>query len=270
MKSFLLLGLLCIGSVLYAAPRPLPDLDLTTHGEIVIEPDGSVRAWNIDDDTLSAKVQETLAANIRGWRFEPVLLHGKPVAAKTRTTIELEARPHGDRYLLRVSNVSFGSPERRPGMRAPRYPTNAVRAMVGARVMMAARIDREGNVVAVHPYQTSLSRRGSDSETERWRRQFEKASAKAIMEWKFVPGEIIGGEVLESSVMVPVVFSIVGSGAPMRKNVWRAFVPGPIQPVPWVTEESVARIDPDRLGDGEAGSLDSSFRLLSDVIGKEL
>lgn len=270
MKSFLLLGLFCMASLVSAAAPVLPDLDLTTRGEIVIEPDGSVRAWNLDDDTLSPAVRELLAAQIRGWRFEPVLLDGKAVVAKTRVSIALEARPHDDRYLVRLANVYFGSVERRGDMRAPSYPNNAIHYGLGARVVLALKLDREGNVVAVHPYQTSLSKSGNESQAQRWRRVFERASIKTVSKWKFIPGESIGGVVVESSVIVPIEFVLMQPGERRRSNAWRAFVPGPVTPVPWVTEDSVARLDPDSLGDGQAASLDSRFRLLSDVIGKEL
>jgi hypothetical protein len=70
-------------------------------------------------------------------------------------------------------------------------------------------------------------------------------------------------------MMVPVSFQMY-PGSTASRNDWRAYLPGPISPAPWVTEDSLARVDPNELEDGEAAALESRFRLISDVIGKAL
>ena len=72
--------------------------------------------------------------------------------------------------------------------------------------------------------------------------------------------------------MVPIVHSLTGGGVHTPKpGEWTAYLAGPVHPAPWMhaaknpSAEHLAA-----LGDGQALSLDSHFRLKDDVIGKTL
>lgn len=253
------------------AQKPKPEFAMSAGGELVIAPDGTVRTWKMDSNRLGEEVQALLQRNVEQWRFEPILMDGKAVTARTRMTVELEALPQGEGYLLKVARVWFGSLQSRGTVKPPSYPNSAVRAGLGARVLLAVKLDAEGNVVAMHPYQTSLSKWGSEKQAQRWRRRFEQASMNAVKDWKYVPGETIGGVTVGSSVIVPIVFQIANPGEGRRTaNVWRGYAPGPISPAPWSDQSSVAALDTGDLADGQAAALDSPFRLRSDVLGKTL
>lgn len=52
---------------------------------------------------------------------------------------------------------------------------------------------------------------------------------------------------------------------------WKAFIPGPVHPAPWMDAGSVAvQHDVSGLADGQALSMSSRFQLKDDVIGKTL
>lgn len=271
MKSFLMLVLLSLAGVLQAGERPQAEFSMSAPGDLEIGPEGTVRSWKMDSHKLGKVVEDLLQKNIALWRFEPVQVDGRPVIAKTRMTVELTALSQGEGYLLKVSDVSFGSPKPLGNIVPPPYPKDAVRAALGARVLLSIKLDEQGNVVAAHPYQTSLSKHGPDSQANRWRKRFEQASLAAVMKWKYEPGEALGGNAVGSTLIVPITFAITpASGKRGLDNRWLHYVPGPITPAPWTDAKSVAQLDLDGLGEGEAASLDSRFKLTSDVVGKAL
>jgi hypothetical protein len=269
--------LVCVGLLVFAgtsrvvAAEALPELEMSTAGEIVIGPDGRVTSHQLETG-LAPVVQALVDKNVKTWTFEPILSEGRAVSARTRMQLALSALPDRDgNYILKLENVWFGLPKARNLHQPPAYPKAAIKAGIGARVLLQARLDDQGNVIDVHPYQTSLDRLvGTEGRSERWRKQFERASLAAVKRWKFTPGESIGGQPLESIVLVPLSFQIYGSSSGPSHSEWRAYHPGPITPAPWVNPESLAGLDADRLDTGDVGALDSRFRLTSDVIGKAL
>jgi hypothetical protein len=249
------------------AGDPLVELDIGLGGEIIIEPDGQVRSYTLDDGASPA-VADLVRKNVATWRFEPIVVEGNPVVGKTRMSLSLTALQQANgNYLLKLNSVFFGGATSRGKQRTPRYPTEAVMSGVGARVLLVLRLDPQGNVVDIHPYQTSLTHKGSDSQVRTLRKRFESASMAAARHWKYVPGENIGGTIVESTVIVPIVYHI--EKRPSSSD-WTAFVPGPISPAPWVDPSSVASVDADQLQEGAPAGVDSHFRLKSDVIGKTL
>ena len=201
-----------------------------------------------------------------------IALDGTPFEVPGVPGLSLRALPNEEgNYTLRLENVWFGVTKPNPRNRPPAYPRSAISARVGARLMVVAKLDARGNVVDVHPYQTSLDRQTrGDGMARRLRGMFERAGLAAVKGWKFTPGEMINGEAIGGSVMVPIWFQITENGRKPSESEWRAYVPGPISPAPWVTEESLAQIDTNALGEGDSASLESRFRLTSDVVGKAL
>ena len=131
-------------------------------GDIEIDRDGSVREYTVSSK-LAPALQRVVEKHVREWAFEPIAVDGNPVIATTAVRLQLRAVPTADDYRLQVESVSFG--EARAGKTLPpRYPAAAVSAGIGARVLLQAKLDPQGRVVAVHPYQTSLS----GPESDRW------------------------------------------------------------------------------------------------------
>lgn len=253
------------------AGKPAADIEMEVGGKIAVGPDGLVRDYKLTSE-LPAAVAGLVERNVRSWKFEPILVDGKPVIAETRLRMVLHGTPVGeDRYTLKVENVWFGEPERAHDMKPPRYPTVAARAGLGAKVVLVLKLDADGNVVDVLAEQTSLDKRTrSEQVADKWRRVFEQASVAAAKKWKFTPGETVNGEAVGSLVRVPVTFWVGGSPKDDSGR-WKAYVPGPVNPIPWVTEDSMAsQAERDRLRDGDAQPLSSRFKLAEDVVGTTL
>lgn len=238
-----------------------PVLDLVAIGMLEVGPDGSVHDYTLENDldpTVAALVDRT----VRGWKFEPVVVDGKPVIAVTRMRLELEALPRGDEYALRVADVLLGAPDRST-RQPPRYPAAALDEQLSAQVSVLVKVDAEGNVEAVHVEQVNLSE-NLGKRSERFRGYFAEAALEAALRWTFDMGEIIDGEPMPATFRVPVGFEM------RRANGWserQAYVPGPYHPSPWANPGNAAH-DIGMLAKGDdVQPLDSRVKLSEDVVG---
>lgn len=269
------IGLTCFmaAAVAHVASGKAPAvLELAADGEIQIATDGHVSDYRLKS-TLAPAVADLVDRNVRGWKFEPILVNGVPVLAKTAMHLSLQAVPvdGNENYSVKVVHISFGDPKLIGGGKPPRYPEDAVHARLGAKVMLAMRLDATGKVIDVQPYQTSLAARASSEvEAERWRRVFERAAIAAAKTWQYDVSEVINGKPIGTSVMAPIDFYIQ-NGSQSPPEGWKAYAPGPVHPAPWMDNGKLADShDLSAIKQGQAQSLDSHFQLRDDVIGKAL
>lgn len=246
--------------------------DIFLKGDIRIGPDGGVREYRLQTE-LSPKIAEVVDRNVRAWKFRPILVDGKPVAAKTAMSLWLSAEPsENDTYTLMVRNVQFGSPERLKEMmwKAPKYPVDAIHAYLGAKVILALKLDAQGKVTDAWAEQVSLNKRVRESHASRWRNLFAKSSIEAAKHWKFDPTESIDGTAVGAIVRTPILYSLSDGSRPTDADAWHAYIPGPVQPNPWEATEPPTQADFDALKEGDVRSLASRFQLLDNVIGETL
>lgn len=257
------------------AAETAPTLEMSAEGVVQIGVDGKVTDYRLESK-LSPNVAALVDKAVRAWEFEPIVIDGSPVVAKTAMHLSLIAEPAGakDHYRLRVTNVHFGAPrQRRDTVKPPHYPIEAVQAHLGAKVLLAVRLDDSGKVVDAKPYQTSLDlRANSEFQAEKWRRVFESASLEAARNWHYDLSETINGKAVATKALVPIVFNVREAGTPPpAPGTWKAYVPGPVHDVPWLDHHDVAdQHELDALADGEGLALESRFRLRDDVVGKTL
>jgi outer membrane biosynthesis protein TonB len=251
------LGLLLL-PLLGMAAQPMT-YEMEAVGDIEIGPDGTVKDYRLDEN-LPKGVVRAVDRSVRLWKFEPIQVDGRPVIATTRMRLGLTAVPmEGDNFALKVTNVWFGEPQRRQALAPPLYPPAMQRAYIEGKVSLILKLDAGGNVMDVMPEQTSLSKDVKGKAANRWRRMLEESSVAAARSWKFTPTETVDGEATPSLIRVPVVFTMGGQ--------WKGFIPGPIQPIPWLIRESVAsQAMRDTLEDGQAQPLASRFKLAQEVI----
>jgi hypothetical protein len=251
----------------------VPVIELTAEGDIQIAPDGHVTDYQLKSK-LAPAVADLVDRAVRGWHFEPIVVDGKPVTAKTTMKLRLHGDPApDDSYSLSIASVHFGVLTRSK-LTPPKYPDDAQRVGLGARVVLYIVIDPSGKVVQAAPGQTSLDHRArSEPEAERWRRQFERVSVEAALQWQYEPSEIFDGRPARARYAIaPIDFNLLDrSGKPIVQD-WHMYLPGPMHPAPWAT--SGADGDDGRrfanLSNGETESVGSQFRLKDNVIGKAL
>jgi hypothetical protein len=264
-------AMLIVPGISIAASQSVPaTLEMSADGEIQIAADG-----HVSDYRLQSKLPDIVAKlvdhDVRGWLFEPVVVDGAPVVAKTAMHLNLRAEPaKAENYVIRIVNVRFGGP-RADQTKPPRYPESAIAAHVGARVILAVRLDDDGNVVDAAVRQTSLdARASSETEAKHFRDMFERASLATAKSWHYNLSESLNGKKIGTVALVPVVFSLRGIGATEpRDGQWKGYVPGPLHPVIWLHDNALAN-NTESLEEGQAASQDSHFHLKTDVAGKAL
>ena len=249
-------------------------LEMSAVGEVQIATDGSVSDYRLQSK-LAPELAKIVDHSVRGWHFEPVLVDGKTVVAKTAMRLNLRGVPvDADNYKIEVVNVIFGEPQKEAHVTPPRYPDLAIRSHVGAKVLLYVKLDDEGKVVAAEPYQTNLDvRTRSEFEAQTYRRMFEEASVRAAREWRYDLTETINGKKMGTLAMVPIVYSLHELGTRVTSNdgKWKGYVPGPVHDSALGREAKIGDgAQFADLGDGEAQPLNSRFRLRDDVIGKPL
>ena len=275
--AVLAIAMMCFGPVV-AKEKAAAVYALHTTGTIEIGPDGHVLRHTLDKGQPAA-IENALGRSIQQWRFEPILVDGKPVIAKTRMRLSIEALPTpGEDYQLRVGGVWFGEPERNSQhMTPPRYPEDLARAGIGAKALLVLQLDAQGAVQRVHAEQVSLDQDVRPvSQAERWRDMFAKVSISAASKWKFDINEALAGQAIGTSIQVPVEFflgdPVARGNADPGANQWRSYIPGPRVRAPWLDETAVAVRDEDvdQMKDGDVRSLASHFQLKNEVVGSLL
>jgi TonB family protein len=260
-----LAGIACLSLALLAGPHPAsaqaPPQELVVAADVRIGADGSVADYRLDSD-LDRRLAERIEREVRGWHFVPVLKDGQAVAAKTRLLLTLEPAAEYGRWT--IVDVSPGQPAlARRALLMPDYPLAALRAHLGARVVLVLRLDPRGKVAAVHVEQTSLNRPGDDKLAAQWRAIFEEPSVRAARGWKFFPPEDVDGQALGTSFRIPIVFVYYGDRA-------HRYYPGPVTPAPWLPASADDQSARDALDSGEMQPLDSRFKLQHEVAGRTL
>ena len=179
------------------AVRKQAEASMLVTGQVRIEPDGSVSGWELDRrDTLPEVVTELIDRAVPAWRFEPVLVDGKPAKVEAAMSLRLVANrlDDGD-YQVSVRSSYFGDDAKgsegmvKEGradetvhaiqMRPPSYPPQAAKAGIRGTVYLVLRIDREGTVDDVFVEQVNLRNIGSERQMDLMRAVLAKPTADA-------------------------------------------------------------------------------------------
>ena len=248
-------------------------------GSIVIAPDGSVRSHALDHpEKLSPTIRAFIDKAVSAWKFVPVVVDGKPVAARTQMHLRLiaDATEHGN-YAVRVGGASFtgGAPGEHADKNtdhhmAPRYPPAAIRARVGANVYLVLKIGRQGQVLDAAAEQVNLTARGSVRQMKELRGLFAKASLAAAKRWTYdaAAHDFRAGEAYWVA-RVPVVFRLSTMGAvPVDPyGQWQPYVRGPQEIVPWLDPAQLAAGSADTTPDGSVMPVGQGPQLASPASG---
>lgn len=218
-------------------------------GSIEVGPDGKVQRYTIDDaEAYTPAIREMLERVIPEWTFRPVEDDGVPRAVRSEMFLRLQANPAGEgQFKVDIVSAAFraGSSSvpsdslSMQQMTPPGYPRDENRAGIGAQVIAAVKVGRDGRVEDIVVEQTNLTQIGGARSMARWRRDFEEEAIAALTRWRFLP-PATGPEADEPywSVRIPVVYTPGSSGQTTGR--WQSFVPGPRRPVPWASEDELA------------------------------
>jgi hypothetical protein len=227
-------------------------------GTIGVTPQGTVLGYTLDHpEKLPPAVGQVVGETLPRWTFRPVLSDGRPVAAKATMSLRLVARPlGGGKYKVVVHSAYFGDPSE--GVKPVKtarvlYPRSIARDRISATVYVLLRVDRSGRVVDAATEQVNLQTIADDEVLKRYRKLFAEASVKGLSQWTFTPAAP-SDPAPYRVVRMPVAYSVWPEKNVEPYGQWRAYVPGPVQPVPWLDDDKLLTGGADALpGDGIFG-----------------
>ena len=289
-RIMMLLFVLLAGMAHAAGPRAVreqAEMSMLVTGMVLVDADGSVSGWEIDQrEKLPDYVANLVERSAPVWKFEPVLVDGKPHAVKARMSLRLVAEKLDDGdFRIAISNGYFGreamsrkerkaldrdgnSDDGQPddsvrpiAMRPPGYPETALQVGARGTVYLVLRIGREGAVEDVAVEQVNLRVVGNENQMRRMRDMLSKPAAYAARKWTFrVPtaGDSAGQDYWV--VRVPVDYEF--AGVKTKYGQWQAYIPGPYQRHPWRDDDDGDR-GPDALADGGIYEAGKGLKLLT-------
>ena len=178
---------------------------------------------------------------------------------------------------MHIGGASFGEASGAKGetvtaadmLKPPKYPTGAWVAGVEGTVYLVLKVGRDGKVAEAIDEQVNLYVLGNEQQMHGARKSLAKAAMAAGRNWRFNPptaGPLVGEEFW--SVRVPVDFALCDSRSECGKKVetaygaWKAYIPGPKNNVPWISDEQ-NRQNPDAVAAGEIRPVGSGPKLLT-------
>ncbi|MFC3716412.1 hypothetical protein ACFONC_09625 [Luteimonas soli] len=265
-----------MAAVAIAAPKHVQaqtEASMLLTGTIEIEADGSVRGYSIDNED---KVPDHVLANIAGmvpeWRFEPVLVDGKPVSERVKMSLRMVAEPlQGGKFAIYIASAGFGRKSAaRPTdsvsvreMNPPVFPEEIVRMGGKGIVYLILKIGRQGMVEDVAVEQVNLTAyASSETRMRRIRLRLAEAALEAARGWTFnapSTGELADDEFWLARV--PVDFAYVGDKQ-VAYGEWDAYLPGQRVRAPWLHGDD-DMTGGDALAGGELQTLGIGPRLLT-------
>jgi hypothetical protein len=171
---------------------------LALQGEIAVDATGAVTDVKLTTP-VAAPVRDGVERVLRGWRFEPVVEGGVPVAVQARVHVLLSANATPPVTEIRLDSVRFngtravGAAEASPRTRVetvevipPRFPAGLLRANAAGEAMMAVRVGLDGRVEAAEVVQSAMydakARPGTLADAMR---NFEKAALRQARKWRY-------------------------------------------------------------------------------------
>lgn len=290
-KRVLLGGLLALFSVVALAAGPgavrkQAEASMLVTGDVLIQPDGTVSGWDLDQrDKLPAAVVGLVEKSASTWRFEPVMVDGVARKARARMSLRVVAeRVEGDdeSYRITIQGSHFGGEAEDAGeqealastdrlyrikMGPPRFPEAAFHAGATGTVYLVLRIDRSGAVTDVIAEQVNLRVAGSEAQMKQLRKMFGQSAVAAARKWTFRPpttGE--GADDAFYSVRVPVDYRFQGDKV-AGYGEWEAYIPGPRAEIPWREQAVDPNETPDALVAGGVYQDGDGLKLLTPLSG---
>lgn len=241
--------------------RRQAEASMTLSGVIDIGREGQVEGFQLDRrEKVDAGVAGFVDKAVQSWRFEPTLVDGKPMPARTTVHLRLIAgNMEGNSMQVRVVDARFGKlgGSSAPSTddvtaaktRAPVYPPQAASIRGQGTVMLLVKVGRDGKVADVIAEQTNLTVVGPERTMNQLRDVLAKASVRSAREWTFNPPTT--GEDKDRdfwTVRVPVNYFFDKQSE--RYGRWSAYIPGPRQQAPWKTGEETLAAGSDLLPEG--------------------
>lgn len=274
LRSILLAAALAAGPAGANPAGDLPDLadpvySTRVDSTIEIGPDGRVQRYE-PATALKEPLADRVRALAEALRFEPVLVDGRPVIARTRMRLHLVAEPIGDGQLqVGIDHVGFpdedgetrvpaGTPENPYihgiAQRMPlSYPPGALRMGLSGRVMVALRLAPDGSVVDAVPRQSALYlAKGANRDLARGLAILERAATQAVRRWRFDVRVPEGAHPKPEDLTGAINVEYLLDNLKPRPGLWLYEARSRTRPLPWLDPMLAERL-PDMADVGQGG-----------------
>jgi hypothetical protein len=241
-----------------AAVRKQVEASLRVTGSITIATDGSVERVELDaPEALPKGIAAFVGGNVAAWRFEPVLVDGKPRRALTKMSALVVGKSIGDDQMqVSIRGADFGDYAATPEaervvalkLKPPSYPAGPARSGAQGTAYLLVKVERDGSVGEVATEQVNLRIVTNEAQMNQYRERFATAAMAAARTWTFTP-PTAGEEATQPYwvVRVPVDFTF---GGQQRQGKWEVYVPGPRSRPIWAPDEDQPGFAPGALAEG--------------------
>ncbi|MDE2225055.1 MAG: energy transducer TonB [Xanthomonadaceae bacterium] len=269
------------------AAEPHVEGSMLVTGTITVNPQGGVQSYAVQGlDKLPLSVRQIIQTTVPGWQFVPIMADGKAVTAEAGMSLRIVAdMVDAQHATIRVAGAAFGCDARPksnlPGecpagtairyvhRQPPDYPIGALQADVGGEVFLVLQIGRDGHVSQAAVRQVNLYSR-TDSPAQ-YRKVLANAALRAASKWQFsVPTTDPNATKDHWVVQVPVNYTLgpCCSVPAHRYGQWNAYLPGPVQNIPWDHENTsgASRTSADAIASGGLFVRDTRFVLKTALV----
>lgn len=245
MRTLVLASLLAMTGVATAAkPAPVPGFEqavmtMQVDGDVEIGPTGEVVSYALQQTRkpLPPVIATRLPAQVKSWRFDPVLVDGKPVVARTRMRITLLASEQDGGYSISIDNVTFPRTHGAVEVDAPRerslrmvsrprveYPAAFVGRGLDARVLVALDIAADGSLTDAAIIQSSIpDRTGEAAQFQQLAATLEREVLRGVRAMRFAVDAPADADTSEPfHAVLPIEFRMgAREEAKSRTGIWR-------------------------------------------------
>lgn len=296
MRTLVLAALLAMGSSASAArPAPVPGFEravmtMQVDGDVEIGPTGEVVSYTLRQTRkpLPPVIATRLPAQVKQWRFDPVLVDGKAVRARTRMRITLLASEQEGGFSISIDNVTFprthGAAEvdaaRQRSLRMvsqPKlsYPPAFIDRGLDARVLVALNIAPDGTLTDAAIVQSSIpDRTGKAEQFQQLAATLEREVLRGVRAARFAVDVPLGADNSEPvHAVLPIEFRM-GSPSDNKRDTygqWRVERRSDKRAPTWLADadrDVIAGVSD--LNEGETSATDGAPRLRSPVRGAVL
>ncbi|MEO5596451.1 MAG: hypothetical protein ABIQ97_04840 [Lysobacteraceae bacterium] len=295
----MLVCLFCCASLSSVAATEAPPIELEqaltlrVDGDLTIDPNGVPTDYAVKTE-LPKVLADSLQRQVHAWRFDPILIDGKPAKVKTLMHVTLGATGDGDAMRVSIEAVTFPQKsgaipdDSRPVSltsdkpEPPYYPQDELIAGVEARVAVQLQVGADGKVQQASVAQTGLLHiKGDPRQLRGAIADFEHASLKAARSWRFKVSA--DPEVLERlqvsdpeayaqamTVTIPIEF-ITTNTPPDQRRGWQQETRTVKHAAPWLQPDGHAQIvGVNDVASGEIAMASTQFHLTTTVVGATL
>lgn len=257
----------CIGTAAANGPgavRKKVESTRLLKGTIDVDAQGRVAQYAIEgQESLPRPILTLMARVVPHWRFAPAQVDGKAAPMRSQMSLRLVAKKLvEDEYSVEVRGALF--PRTAPSIwqshAPPHYPFAAARGGVGGTVYAVLKVAPDGRVEEAMAEQVNLRIVTSEQQMKKWRELLAKAALVAAKDWTFkVPADERDAPFWTARVAV----EFLAPGQQVTSDdAWHAYVPGPRQTIPWITDNSGLPAA-DALAAGGVYPVNSGLRLLT-------